>query len=198
MINRGMAKGTLSNRAWVPAGTLCIGGLLGGVLAGVCFGLVGQLIGARFEGPAAGVLVGCLAVLATAELVGFRRLWMPPQRNRETPRQWVDWSPNRWALATGAVLGSGVLTRIGFAVWYVVPVAVITAGSPILAGIIAFGSYGLLRILFSLTLFTTRKIGQRVKAIPKIGLIWGHLRVLRIVSSIAALIAGGLIVVVAN
>jgi hypothetical protein len=48
---------------------------------------------------------------------------------RETPRLWAERRPAQWAVLTGAVLGTGVLTRIGVALWYVLPLSALLVRS---------------------------------------------------------------------
>jgi len=60
------------------------------------------------------------------------------------PQRWLGAGPLRWAFRNGAALGIGATTRIGFWLWYVVPVAALLVGRPAL-GAVVYGVYGLVR-----------------------------------------------------
>lgn len=65
-------------------------------------------------------------------------------RDTETPQRWMNRGAWTWAAFNGASLGIGFTTRIGFALWYVVPAASLLAGSPF-AGAMIYGVYGTVR-----------------------------------------------------
>lgn len=52
--------------------------------------------------------------------------------------------PLRWAIRNGLSLGFGATSRIGFSLWYAVPLGALLLGSPLL-GAAVYGTYGLLR-----------------------------------------------------
>lgn len=66
------------------------------------------------------------------------------QYNRETPRRWLYGRPLRWAMFNGAMLGAGFTSRIGFWLWYVVPISALLSGTPPIGAFI-YGCYGLVR-----------------------------------------------------
>jgi hypothetical protein len=76
------------------------------------------------------------------ELLGRRT--RPPQLDCETPRDWLRKGPLRWAIRNGLALGFGATSRIGFFLWYVVPLGALLSGCPVLGAII-YGTYGLVR-----------------------------------------------------
>ena len=81
----------------------------------------------------------------------------PPQFNRETPKHWVSESPLRWAFKNGSALGSGVTSRIGFWLWFVVPAGSLLSATPVLGGAI-YGAYGFTRgVLPALFLLRMRR-----------------------------------------
>lgn len=87
--------------------------------------------------------------LASIQLMGVR---LPlPQRDRETPFRWVQAGPVKWALATGAVLGLGMTTRIGFWPWYFVPLGAFVLGDP-RAGALVYAAYAFTRSVSALGL----------------------------------------------
>jgi len=88
------------------------------------------------------VLAVVAIVAGSFELFGYR---VPlPQLDCETPQRWVHKGPFLWAIQNGLVLGFGATSRIGFALWYAVPVGALLFGSPML-GAVAYGAYGLVR-----------------------------------------------------
>jgi hypothetical protein len=68
----------------------------------------------------------------------------PPQLDCETPRGWLRKGPLLWAVQNGLALGFGATSRIGFLVWYAVPLGALLSGEPILGAAI-YGAYGLVR-----------------------------------------------------
>lgn len=67
------------------------------------------------------------------------------QINRETPESLLSRGPLLWSAANGALLGLAVTSRIGFWLWYMIPIGVFLSASPI-AGAVIWGSYGLVRL----------------------------------------------------
>jgi hypothetical protein len=81
-------------------------------------------------------------VVGAVELSGRRIMVL--QCDRETPRRWVDRGAVRWAVKTGMALGVGGTTRIGFWLWFVVPLGVFLVGDVAAAGAI-YGTYAVVR-----------------------------------------------------
>lgn len=78
-------------------------------------------------------------------VAGLRgRALRPLQCNRETPQRWVHEGRLHWALKNGAALGVGAGTRLGFALWYVIPSGALLSGSAV-ASAALYGLYGLTR-----------------------------------------------------
>ena len=76
----------------------------------------------------------------------FGRRVQPPQFDCETPQRWVHQGPLRWATRNGLTLGFGATSRIGFWLWYVIPLGAFLVGDPRLGAAI-YGTYGLIRAL---------------------------------------------------
>jgi len=119
---------------------------LSSALAG---GLTGTILGAIGASLSYGIrvaLISLLAIPAVAlggiELLGHRL--QPLQCDRETPQEWVRLGPLRWAMYNGMALGSGAWSRIGFWLWYVVPIGAFLVGRPLLSAAL-YGTYGLAR-----------------------------------------------------
>lgn len=109
-----------------------------GILLG---GLGGTLPVAWRQLTAAVVAVFAIAAGAAGFLAPNSR---PIQYNRETPQRWTRAGPFRWALWNGCVLGIGAASRIGFWLWYAIPIGALLIGDPITGGIL-YGMYGLTR-----------------------------------------------------
>lgn len=71
---------------------------------------------------------------------------------RTTPKGLVHQGPIVWGLGTGAILGTGFATRLGFWLWYVVPMMFFLLASPT-HGLLIYGVYGLVRGTMSISLF---------------------------------------------
>jgi hypothetical protein len=84
------------------------------------------------------------------------------QCDHETPKSWIHTGPLSWAVLNGATLGSGAGSRIGFAVWYAVPLGALLSGGAV-TGALIYGAYGFVRSLSALGLIiaarTTRDFG---------------------------------------
>jgi hypothetical protein len=64
----------------------------------------------------------------------------------ETPQRWINKGAWRWATRNGLTLGFGATSRIGFWLWYVIPLGAFLLGDP-LASAVIYGTYGLVRAL---------------------------------------------------
>lgn len=109
---------------------------------GAVLGATGGLL--PVEGRVMLASIFSLAAIAFAGLELLDRSIPLLQCNRETPRTWLGSRPGVWAVQNGVALGSGVVSRVGFWSWYVVPVSVIAFGDPVVGSVI-FGTYGLAR-----------------------------------------------------
>lgn len=95
---------------------------------------------------AAATLLGLGAiVISILELSG--RYVQLIQCDRETSQSWVHKGPTKWAIQNGLALGCGVTSRIGFWLWYVVPIGAFLVASP-WAGAAVYGMYGATRGMF--------------------------------------------------
>lgn len=117
-------------------------GSAAGVLAGAALGLVGSSISVE---ASAGMITGLSVVglgIGSVELMGRRVRLL--ENDRETPRAWLADTPLIWALKTGAALGVGATTRIGFPLWYAIPLGAALSGS-VVVGAAIYGTYALVR-----------------------------------------------------
>jgi len=115
---------------------------LAGLTAGALLGTVGDLLPLDLRLAVGSVLAVVAIILGVLELFG-RRI-SPPQFDCETPQRWVHKGPLRWASRNGLTLGFGATSRIGFLLWYVIPIGALLFGRPILGATI-YGTYGLIR-----------------------------------------------------
>jgi hypothetical protein len=121
-----------------------LAGTASGALAGAVLGWIGTLLAPDARAGIA-TLLGVLAiVVATLELLGHRVPLL--QRDKETPRDWLTAGPLLWAMRNGASLGFGARSRLGFSLWYVIPVGALLSGRP-LVGALGYGLYGLTRTI---------------------------------------------------
>lgn len=121
------------------------GGVAGGLVGGAV-GLGGRVCG-NVGLVAAAVLSGILAVGLGLDAIGMRVPLL--QADRETEKRWVDAGRARWATYTGAMLGVGVLTRLGYLAWYLVPLSAFLSQS-FVAGSVIWMTYGVFRTLSSI------------------------------------------------
>lgn len=110
---------------------------LGGLL-----GLAGSILSRDVRIGLASLLAVAAIVIGVLDMSTSNLKLM--QCDRETPHRWLYVGPLRWATWNGAALGLGFTSRIGFWLWYVVPVSVVLSGDPALGALI-YGSYGLVR-----------------------------------------------------
>lgn len=132
-----------ANRGWVSkAFVYAFASTLSAVAAGALLGAVGQVVPQT-------VRLACITLLAICAIGvgGFElgvRSFRPAQCNRETAQSWMQLGALRWATANGAALGVGVTSRIGFWLWYVIPVGALLSGKP-WVGALVYGTYGFVR-----------------------------------------------------
>ena len=138
---------------------------------------------------AAGSILAVLAV-AVSGLEFLGRRIQPPQFDCETPQRWVHKGPLRWAIQNGLALGFGATSRIGFWLWYAIPLGAFLVGDPRL-GAVVYGTYGLVRGLgavFILLVMLTLKLDVSDWLIGRYGtaraLAAGHLIFLGVSTSI--------------
>lgn len=112
---------------------------MGGAAAGTVVGLAGGLLTLEARVVTGTVLATLLVI---APLAWPQRL---PQINRETEQSLLGRGPFAWALANGFLLGLGFTSRIGYWIFYLVPVGCFVAGSPGLGALI-WGTYGFTRL----------------------------------------------------
>jgi hypothetical protein len=132
-----------AGRSWgSKAVVYTLSSALAGLVAGAVLGTLGGLLPLRFRLAAGSILAVAAIAVSGLELLG-RRI-QPPQFDCETPQRWVHKGPLRWATQNGLALGFGATSRIGFWLWYVIPLGALLLGDPWL-GAVVYGTYGLIR-----------------------------------------------------
>jgi hypothetical protein len=115
---------------------------LAAVLAGAMLGALGGLVPVDVR-IALASLLGLLAVVVGTLDVVYRRIPLF-ERSCETPRHWLMGGALTWAVRNGSALGVGATSRIGFWLWYVIPVSALLIGRADVGALI-YGTYGLVR-----------------------------------------------------
>lgn len=137
-MHRNQARST-----WVRKGlAFTVAAVVASTIAGALLGVAGHLLS---ESVRSGLifLLGMGGVLvALGEFFGHPVKLL--QWNRETPQLWLNKGPLRWAVRNGITLGVGATSRIGFWLWYVVPLGALLSRNWLIGGAI-YGLYGLLR-----------------------------------------------------
>lgn len=109
---------------------------------GAVLGVIGSYLSLELRIVVATVAAVAAILVGGLELSG--RSVPMLQLNRETPQRWVHRGAVKWAMRNGASLGLGFTSRLGFWVWYVVPLAVLLIGQPLI-GTVLYGTYGAVR-----------------------------------------------------
>jgi hypothetical protein len=136
MINQARVSGCRGSLA-IASIVFVLASTVSGATAGLALGAVADLL----EEPtrlaiSLAITVGLLAGSLTAD-----RPW---QLDRETDRNWLRHRNWRTAALNGAALGLGLTTRIGYWLWYLLPVGILVLGDW-RAGVVLYGTYGAVR-----------------------------------------------------
>ena len=146
-----LVQETSNRRRWLLSASLytvaCIGTA---ILLGATLGALGHLLRSWIHGPAfphAGAwLIGLLALAYAVSDVGLLRMPRPILRQAVPITWWRWWRPYGAALAYGAALGLGVMTRIPFGAFYVLCIWCVLKGDATY-GSLLMGTYGTARAL---------------------------------------------------
>jgi hypothetical protein len=132
-----------AGRSWISKAVVySLSSALAGLITGAVLGAVGSLLPLDFRLAIGSILAVVAIALGGLEFFG-RRVQLP-QFDCETPQRWVHRGPLRWATRNGLTLGFGATSRIGFWLWYAVPLGAFLLGDPELGAVI-YGTYGLIR-----------------------------------------------------
>lgn len=129
--------------SWVTkALTFSVSATLAGAVAGALLGALGELLPLDARIAVASVLALVAVGLGVVELGPRPRRVI--QCDTETPQSWMNAGAIRWALLNGFALGTGATSRIGFWLWYAIPISALLVGDPAKSALI-YGLYGLVR-----------------------------------------------------
>jgi hypothetical protein len=154
-VNRNQA-----DRRWISKAIIyTTSSLLAGAGAG---GLLGAL-GSRVDVETRLALATGFGVAAM--VLGIMEIQRPVrllQRNREVPQRVMQRGALMAAMTYGASLGFGATSRIGFALWYAVPIGAFLSGHLVI-GLGIYGIYALVRGLgMWMILFASRVVAGRL------------------------------------
>lgn len=130
-------------RSWVTKALLfSVSASLAGMVTGAVLGAAGTVISLEVRVAVASLLALATVFVGSLELLGIR-VYLP-QFDRETPQSWLHKGALTWALLNGISLGVGATSRIGFWLWYVVPLGAFLFADPVLGATI-YGVYSVTR-----------------------------------------------------
>ncbi len=177
MITRARVSGCFGSLT--VAGVVLLGAAItAGLLAGGVIGLAGALLD-----PVTRLLLAGLA--AVTVLLGAARRRLPWQLDRETDRRWLAHEDWRTAAYNGFALGLGFTTRIGYWLFYLLPLAAFAIGDPRLSAL-GWAAYAASRVGGSLLVW---RAGLQIAG-------RGLITPLRAVTDAAAFVAlGGLLII---
>jgi hypothetical protein len=134
-----------AGRSWKSkAAVYAFASAVAGLVTGAALGFLGGLFPLDVRLAVGSILA--IAAIAVGSLELFGRRMQPLQIDCETPQRWVNKGAWQWATRNGLTLGFGATTRIGFWLWYVIPLGAFLIGEPV-AGAVIYGTYGLVRAL---------------------------------------------------
>jgi len=134
-----------AGRSWIgKAAIYALASAVAGLVTGAVLGIVGGLLPLDIRLAVGSILAIVAVVVGSLELFGRRM--QPLQFDRETPQRWINRGAWQWATRNGLTLGFGATSRIGFWLWYVIPLGAFLVGDPIASAVI-YGTYGLIRAL---------------------------------------------------
>jgi hypothetical protein len=137
MITRARVSGCFGSSA--VAGALLVSSALGSAaLTGAVLGLLGAVLE-----PATRALLAVAAAGAVA--VGVILRPVPWQLDRETDTAWLTYEDWRTAAYNGFALGLGFTTRIGFWLFYLVPLTAFVVADPAVAAL-GYAAFAVSRI----------------------------------------------------
>lgn len=130
-------------RSWVAkALTFTASSVLAGASMGAMFGAIGAQLELETRLAASTVLGLIGACIGLVELSG--RAIQVIERRRETSQRLMRLGGLLGSAVNGALLGLGATTRLGYWLWYAVPIGALLSGSVVL-GFAIYGAYGLAR-----------------------------------------------------
>jgi hypothetical protein len=145
-----------AGREWKEkAAVFALAAVLAGVGVGASLGALGSLVSSSVRAAVVTLLSLAGLVLGALDLTPKAR--KPLQFDRETAQRWMNRGALTGAAMNGAALGSGFFTRLGYWLWFVLPVCCFLSASPS-TGAVVLGSYGLVRGLIPAAVIAHRAV----------------------------------------
>ncbi len=126
----------------IKLATYIVSGTVSAAVIGALLGMLGSLVSDDTRAAISALGASVAIIVGLLEAAG--RQVPLPQMDRETPYRWLRPGPIQWALRNGTALGIGARSRLGFWLWYVIPVGAFVSGEPLI-GAVGFGLYGMTR-----------------------------------------------------
>jgi hypothetical protein len=134
-------------------------GTLASLATGAALGFLGSFVPPAIRLTLLSVVVAGLAVVGLTQLIS-RRVIKPWQLDRETSQRWLRRGVTSWSVKNGMALGFGATSRLGYWLWYLVPVGAFVSGEATSAAVI-YGLYGLSRTLPAMVLYLDMRLGRQ-------------------------------------
>lgn len=132
-----------AGRSWAAkALVFSVSASLAGMLAGAVLGAAGAILPPEIRIAMASLLALAAVFVGSLELLGTEIKL--PQCDYETPQRWLHKGALMWALQNGFSLGIGATSRIGFWLWYAIPLGAFLFADPVLGAAI-YGAYSVVR-----------------------------------------------------
>jgi len=134
-------------------------GTLAAFATGAALGFLGSHVSSAIRLTFFSLVVVGLAGVGLTQLIS-RRAITPWQLDRETSQRWLRNGPITWSIKNGMALGFGATSRLGYWLWYLVPVGAFVSGGTTSAAVI-YGLYGLSRTFPALVLYLDMRLGRQ-------------------------------------
>jgi hypothetical protein len=129
--------------SWIRNGLVFwLAATLTGIVVGASVGAVGSTVDGNIR--AALATVGGLAAVVIGVIEMQGRVVSVFQLDRETPQRWVRRGGTQAALLNGTTLAFGLTTRVGFWLWYVIPLSAFLSGHAAV-GAAVYGTFAFVR-----------------------------------------------------
>lgn len=139
IMNSDVLRNQHNSRWWKKAIVFTAASALTGTALGACLGLLGSLALSTPHREAVGLVLAAIAASVGVYELAVGRVPLV-QRNCEVPQRLMQRGPFFGTARYGVSLGAGFASRIGFALWYIVPVSSFLVGD-VTAGAAIYGTY---------------------------------------------------------
>lgn len=152
-MNSDKARNQAGSNLFVKGLLFSLSAIISGVILGAMLGFLGSWVNADVRIAAASLLGVVAVVIGVLELYDKTSVL---ECDKETPQSWVHHGPIIWPIENGLALGCGATSRIGFWLWYVIPLSSLLSGK-VEYGALIYATYSFTRgmsiwfIIFGLT-----------------------------------------------